>query len=145
MRSVPPLSLSRRRSLTCFPLNSDGNYPPVRIAAFDALLLLNPLQDVMPLVRYLFSVMRDDSSRLVQRRLAASVLESLPILAAVQDLAPPDPGAEDSKDEKKRDELANVLKALRKKPGRSMNYRTSLLTTLVCVLLSLPFSHDTKN
>jgi hypothetical protein len=91
----------------------------------------------MPLVRYLFSVMRDDSSRLVQRRLAGSVLESLPILAAVQDLAPPDPGAEDSKDEKKRDELANVLKALRKKPGRSMNYRTSLLTTLTYVTFSL--------
>ncbi|GAA5969785.1 hypothetical protein JCM11641_008040 [Rhodosporidiobolus odoratus] len=108
-----------------FVYTRDGNYPMVRIAAFDALLLLNPLQDVMPLVRYLFAVMREDSSRLVRRRLAESVLESLPVLAAIQDLAPPDPAADE-----KRDELANVLKSLRKKPGRSMNYRTALLQTL---------------
>ncbi|GAA5878689.1 hypothetical protein JCM8547_002132 [Rhodosporidiobolus lusitaniae] len=112
-----------------FVYTRDGNYPPVRIAAFDALLLLNPLQDVLPLVRYLFAVMRDDSSRLVQRRLAESVLESLPILAAVQDLATPDEGKAGK--DGGRDELANVLKALRKKPGRSMNYRTSLLSTLI--------------
>ena len=121
--------------MSLFNYTRDGNYPPVRMAAFDALLLLNPLQDVMPLVRYLFAVMRDDSSRLVQRRLAQSVLESLPILVAVQDLAPPDPSASDGAAgggdaKKERDELANVLKSLRKKPGRSMNYRTSLLQTL---------------
>ncbi|GAA5828317.1 hypothetical protein JCM11251_006194 [Rhodosporidiobolus azoricus] len=112
-----------------FAYTRDGNYPPVRIAAFDALLLLNPLQDVMPLVRYFFAVMRDDSSRLVQRHVAEAVLESLPVLVAMQDLAPPDPSAEE-KEDKKKDELANVLKSLRKKPGRSMNYRTSLLQTL---------------
>ncbi|GAA5938378.1 transcription initiation factor TFIID subunit TAF2 [Sporobolomyces koalae] len=116
-----------------FSYTRDGNYPAVRIAAFDALLLLNPLQDVMPLVRYLFSVMRDDSSRLVQRRLAETVLESLPILAAVQDLAPPDPEVDEHGNplnKKERDMLTNVLKALRKKPGRSLNYRQSLLATL---------------
>ncbi|GAA5914840.1 hypothetical protein JCM6882_007815 [Rhodosporidiobolus microsporus] len=112
-----------------FAYTRDGNYPPVRIAAFDALLLLNPLQDVMPLVRYFFAVMRDDSSRLIQRHVAEAVLESLPVLVAMQDLAPPDPAAEE-KEDKKKDELANVLKSLRKKPGRSMNYRTSLLQTL---------------
>ncbi|GAA5910197.1 hypothetical protein JCM8208_006756 [Rhodotorula glutinis] len=127
-------SLIPEDRMSLFNYTRDGNYPPVRMAAFDALLLLNPLQDVMPLVRYLFAVMRDDSSRLVQRRLAQSVLESLPILVAVQDLAPPDPSASDGAGggdaKKERDELANVLKSLRKKPGRSMNYRTSLLQTL---------------
>ncbi|GAA5961060.1 hypothetical protein JCM3765_006519 [Sporobolomyces pararoseus] len=116
-----------------FSYSRDGNYPPVRCAAFDALLLLNPLQDVMPLVRYLFSVMREDSSRLVQRRLAETVLESLPVLAAVQDLAPPDPDVDENGNpinKKERDVLTNVLKALRKKPGRSLNYRQSLLATL---------------
>ncbi|GAA5898524.1 transcription initiation factor TFIID subunit TAF2 [Sporobolomyces salmoneus] len=116
-----------------FSYTRDGNYPPVRAAAFDALLLLNPLQDVMPLVRYLFSVMREDSSRLVQRRLAETVLESLPVLAAVQDLAPPDPDVDEHGNpinKKERDVLTNVLKALRKKPGRSLNYRQSLLATL---------------
>ncbi|GAA5825196.1 hypothetical protein JCM3770_002346, partial [Rhodotorula araucariae] len=125
-------SLIPEDRMSLFNYTRDGNYPPVRIAAFDALLLLNPLQDVMPLVRYLFAVMRDDSSRLVQRRLAESVLESLPVLVAMQDLAPPDPHADTAAGDakKERDELANVLKALRKKPGRSMNYRTSLLQTL---------------
>ncbi|GAA6019407.1 hypothetical protein JCM11491_004818 [Sporobolomyces phaffii] len=116
-----------------FSYTRDGNYPPVRVAAFDALMLLNPLQDVMPLVRYLFSVMREDSSRLVQRRLAETVLESLPVLAAVQDLAPPDPEVDEHgnpTNKKERDVLTNVLKALRKKPGRSLNYRQSLLATL---------------
>jgi len=88
----------------------------------------------MPLVRYLFSVMREDSSRLVQRRLAETVLESLPVLAAVQDLAPPDPDVDEHgnpiNNKKERDVLTNVLKALRKKPGRSLNYRQSLLATL---------------
>ncbi|GAA5913888.1 hypothetical protein JCM5296_004171 [Sporobolomyces johnsonii] len=124
-------SLIPEDRMSFFAYTRDGNYPPVRIAAFDALLLLNPLQDVMPLVRYLFAVMREDSSRLVQRRLAETVLESLPILAAVQDLAPPDPEVDAHGNVKKeRDALANVLKALRKKPGRSLNYRQSLLQTL---------------
>ncbi|KWU43351.1 hypothetical protein RHOSPDRAFT_11631, partial [Rhodotorula sp. JG-1b] len=123
-------SLIPEDRLSLFNYTRDGNYPPVRLAAFDALLLLNPLQDVMPLVRYLFAVMREDSSRLVQRRLAESVLESLPILAAVHDLAPPDPNDSAGDAKKERDELANVLKSLRKKPGRSMNYRTALLATL---------------
>ncbi|BGP23606.1 transcription initiation factor TFIID subunit 2 [Rhodotorula toruloides] len=124
-------SLIPEDRMTFFNYTRDGNYPPLRIAAFDALLLLNPLQDVMALVRYLFAVMRDDSSRLVQRRLAESVLESLPVLVAIHDLAAPDPNADLAGDAKKeRDELANVLKMLRKKPGRSMNYRTSLLQTL---------------
>ncbi|GAA5975739.1 hypothetical protein JCM10908_005265 [Rhodotorula pacifica] len=124
-------SLIPEDRMSLFNYTRDGNYPPVRLAAFDALLLLNPLQDVMPLVRYLFAVMREDSSRLVQRRLAESILESLPVLAAVHDLAAPDPNADQAGDAKKeRDELANVLKSLRKKPGRSMNYRTALLATL---------------
>lgn len=131
------IRLAQSRPLTqLFRAFSDGNYPPVRAAAFDALLLLNPLQDVMPLVRYLFSVMREDSSRLVQRRLAETVLESLPVLAAVQDLAPPDPDVDEHGNpitKKERDVLTNVLKALRKKPGRSLNYRQSLLATLTYV------------
>lgn len=113
-------------------LCSDGNYPAVRIAAFDALLLLNPLQDAMPLVRYLFAVMREDSSRVVQRRLAEGVLDSLPILAAIQDLAAPELVFEEEGSTKKHsDSTSNILKALRKKPGRSLNYRQSLLQTLM--------------
>lgn len=78
--------------------------------------------------------MRDDSSKLVQRRLAESLLLSLPVLAAVHDLAAPEMTfEEDGKKEKEKDALNNTLKALRKKPGRSMNYRQCLLQTLTCV------------
>ncbi|KAK4696234.1 transcription initiation factor TFIID subunit 2, partial [Phenoliferia sp. Uapishka_3] len=115
-----------------FVYTRDGNYPPVRIAAFDALLLLNPLQDVLPLVRYFFGVLRNDSSLLVQRRLAQSLLQSLPVLAAIHDLAAPEMVFEEEGAAKKeKDPLSNVLKALRKKPGRSVNYRQQLLQTLI--------------
>lgn len=118
--------------MSFFVYTRDGNYPPVRIAAFDALLLLNPLQDNLPLVRYLFSVLREDSSRLVQRRLAEGILDSLPILAAIQDLAAPDNVFEEEGVVKKeKDPLSQQLKALRKKPGRSLNFRQSLLQTLM--------------
>lgn len=115
-------------------LRSDGNYPPVRIAAFDALLLFNPLQDDFALVRYFFAVMCTDSSRLVQRRLAESLLLSLPVLAAVQDLAAPEMVFEEEGSSKKeKDPLTMVLKALRKRTGRSNNFRQAMLDTLTCV------------
>lgn len=120
--------------MSFFVYTRDGNYPAVRIAAFDALLLLNPLQDNLPLVRYLFSVLREDSSRLVQRRLAEGILDSLPILAAIQDLAAPENILEEEGVAKKeKDPLGQQLKALRKKPGRSLNFRQSLLQTLMYV------------
>lgn len=118
--------------MSFFMYTRDGNYPPVRVAAFDALLLLNPLQEHLALARYFFSVLRDDSSRLVQRRLAQGVLESLPVLAAVQDLAAPElVFEEDGATKKEKDPLAAQLKALRKKPGRSLNFRQCLLQTLM--------------
>lgn len=114
---------------------SDGNYPPVRIAAFDALLLLNPLHDVLPLVRYFFGVLRNDSSLLVQRRLAQSLLQSLPVLAAVHDLAAPEMLFEEGGGTKKSrndpDPLDPVMRSLRKRPGRSNNFRQALLQTLM--------------
>ncbi|KAK4058342.1 hypothetical protein OIO90_000500 [Microbotryomycetes sp. JL221] len=117
--------------MSFFVYTRDGNYPPVRIAAFDALLLLNPLQDHFPLVRYLFSVLREDSSRLVQRRLGEAILESLPILASMHDLAPPEVVLEEEEGKKKdKDPVEKQLKALRKKPGRSLNFRQCLLQTL---------------
>lgn len=103
----------------------------MRIAAFEALLLLNPLQEAWALVRYFFAVMREDSSRLVQRRLAQGLLDSLAVLSAIHDLAAPEMVfEEDGFNRKEKDALGNVMKALRKKPGRSVNYRQCLLQTL---------------
>ncbi|KAK4051913.1 hypothetical protein OIV83_002618 [Microbotryomycetes sp. JL201] len=118
--------------MSFFVYTRDGNYPPVRIAAFDALLLLNPLQDHFPLVRYFFSVLREDSSRLVQRRLGEAILDSLPVLASMHDLAAPEIVFDEEDGKKKdKDPIEKQLKALRKKPGRSLNFRQCLLQTLV--------------
>ncbi|KAM0788313.1 hypothetical protein ACM66B_001456 [Microbotryomycetes sp. NB124-2] len=117
--------------MSFFVYTRDGNYPPVRIAAFDALLLLNPLQDHFPLVRYFFSVLREDSSRLVQRRLGEAILDSLPVLASMHDLAAPEVVFDEDEGKKKdKDPIEKTLKALRKKPGRSLNFRQCLLQTL---------------
>lgn len=117
-----------------FGYTREGNYPAVRIAAFDALLLLNTL-DLIPFIRYYFSVIRNDSSLLVRRRLAQSILESLPILISMGDLAVPvkkglafeEEGAE------KMAELSNMdqtLRQLRNTVGKSIAYRTCILDCL---------------
>ncbi|KDE02980.1 hypothetical protein MVLG_06514 [Microbotryum lychnidis-dioicae p1A1 Lamole] len=129
-------SLLPEDRMSFFIYTRDGNYPPVRIAAFEALLLLNPFQDMqesIPLVQYLFAVLRDDSSRLVQRRLAQALVEILPFLAVTKDLgAAPETGLEEfgAGSTKKGDSIQSTLKALRKKPGRSNNFRQCLLQTL---------------
>lgn len=116
-------------------LRSDGNYPAVRIAAFDALLLFNPLHEVLPIIQYFFAVMTNDSSRLIRRRLAESFLLSLPVLVAVHDLAAPEMVFEEEEPTKKEtDPLVLVIKALRKKT-RSKALREALVNTLTCVLV----------
>ena len=76
--------------------------------------------------------MRCDSSLLVQRRLAQSMLQSIPVLSAMHDLAAPEMiFEEDGANNEKNDALTNVLKSLRKRPGRSVNFRQSLLKTLM--------------
>lgn len=120
--------------LTLVRFDREGNYPAVRVAAFDALLLLNTL-DLIPFIRYYFAVIRDDSSLLVRRRLAQSLLESLPILVSIGDLAPPvakglsfeDTGSKNDADPAS---MEQVLKQLRNTVGKSIAYRTSLLNVL---------------
>lgn len=134
LHTVCSLPLSYTAALSDSALSlSDGNYPPVRIAAFDALLLLNPLNDEWPLVKYLFSVLREDSSLLVQRRLAEAILQSLPVLAAIHDLAAPEMVFEEEGVTRKggNDPLFNTLKWLRKNPGRSLNFRQCMLQTMM--------------
>lgn len=116
----------------------EGNYPAVRLAAFDALLLLNTLES-LPFIRYYFAVIRDDSSLYVRRRLAQSVLESMPILVALGDLALPvrkeltfeedvvvPEAVEPSTTE-------SVIKLLRNSLGKSLTYRACLVSVLRCV------------
>ncbi|KAI7963119.1 hypothetical protein MJO28_001213 [Puccinia striiformis f. sp. tritici] len=62
-----------------------GNYLPLRILAFDCLLLLRGFQD-KAIIRYMFIVLRDDPSLLVRRRLAMGLVQCLPILVLIEEL-----------------------------------------------------------
>ena len=132
-----------------FTYTRDGNYPPVRIVAFDALLLLSPLDVArhsigMAITNYICKVMSTDSSLLVRRRLAESALESLPVLVAMEELASPAQRADQEasreakarksgKPSKAKDDEAledQLLRSLRALPGRSKNTRGAILSAL---------------
>lgn len=106
----------------------------MRSAAFDGLLLLRALQDKV-IARYIFAVLRFDSCRLVQRRLAQSLVENLPILAAMDDLAGQETGyvEEDAKASKKSSSTSveSMLKALRNSIGRSIMLRDSMMAVIL--------------
>lgn len=129
MASLVPLDM---RFLLAY--TREGNYAAVRSAAFEGVLLLRGLQEKI-IARYLFAVLRFDSNRIVQRRLSQSLVENLPILAAMDDLTAPengylDDGSHASKKSEK-DQVDNLLKALRTHVGRSITLRDSMMSVLL--------------
>lgn len=100
--------------------------------------MLNTL-DLIPFIRYYFAVIKDDSSLLVRRRLAQSLLQSLPVLIAIGDLAlPPPKGLEFEEAGTKKSAapsgIESVLRNLRNTVGKSIAYRTCLLEVLRFVI-----------
>lgn len=87
------------------------------------------------IARYIFAVLRFDSCRLVQRRLAQSLVENLPILAAMDDLVGQDAGyiEEESKSLQKSSSqsVESMLKALRNSVGRSIMLRDSMMAVIL--------------
>ncbi|WAR52569.1 hypothetical protein PtB15_1B1012 [Puccinia triticina] len=61
------------------------NYLPLRILAFDCLLLLKGFQE-KAIIRYMFLVLRDDPSLLLRRRLAMGLVQCLPILVLLEEI-----------------------------------------------------------
>lgn len=121
---------------------SEGNHSAVRIAAFDALLLLKGFQE-KAVVRYLFIVLRDDVCLLVRRRLAEGILQSLPILVATEDLGRDEDEnrgfEEDLAEEAKKGKAAidhrNVFRSLRHEVGRAVILRECISAVMLCVCL----------
>jgi transcription initiation factor TFIID subunit 2 len=122
----------------------EGNFPAVRIAAFDSLLLLRALAERY-IARYMFAVLKFDSSLLVRRRLAQSMLESIPILITTEDfvkttggdknddleLLEEDPSKpKKEKSNKDSNELDRVIKGLRKEIGKSVMFRECVISVL---------------
>lgn len=119
------------RSASC----REGNYPAVRNAAFDGLLLLRALQEKV-IARYIFAVLRFDSSRLVQRRLAQSLVENLPVLAAMDELGGQESAGYTEEEAKAvakpaQQSIDSMLKALRNSVGRSIMLRDSMMAVLL--------------
>lgn len=105
------------------------------MAAFDGLLLLRALQEKV-VARYIVAVLRFDSNRIVQRHIAQSLVENLPILAAMDELGGHDSAhlEEDGRAAAKASSGASIdslLKALRNSIGRSIMLRDSLMAVLL--------------
>ena len=107
----------------------------MRTAAFDGLLLLRALQEKV-IARYIFAVLRFDSCKVVQRRLAQSLVENLPILAAMDELASGEPGYVEEEatrvvQKPASQSVESLLKALRNSVGRSIMLRDSMMAVLL--------------
>ena len=79
----PAVSISR--VLTSVIACREGNYAPVRLVSFDSLLLLKGLKETS-ILTYLFAVIENDQSPIVRRHVAQSLIYSMPLLAAIDDL-----------------------------------------------------------
>ncbi|KZT52907.1 hypothetical protein CALCODRAFT_501745 [Calocera cornea HHB12733] len=111
----------------------EENFTPVRLAAFDALLVMKWY--IRPaLIRYFFSVIQSDSSRTVRRHVARAMVESIGILYQVGELGTvhkkePVLVEEDSaqKKNKKSSEAGAMARALRRELHKSSTFRECIL------------------
>lgn len=112
-----------------------GTFTPVRIAAFNHILMLSGLKHRI-IVRYLFAVLRSDENRAVKRALARGMCEALAIAIATGDapgarqesIMEEDPAAADRARAK---EMESTLRSLRREIGRSAAVREGFLGALL--------------
>ena len=126
--------------LIFFAYTRQGNYAPLRIAAFNGLVLMRGLQHKI-IARYLFAVLRSDESSVVKRALARAILESLAVAIACNEfgeLKPRsslylegDPAAAYQAETTRERDLENVLRSLRKEVGRSAAIREGFMAALL--------------
>lgn len=100
----------------------EGNATQVRLAGFDGLFLTRWYTP--KIMRYIFSVVANDSSRVVRRHVARNMCESLALLATVGEIKPEqkeekllieeDGTKPDKIKEQKKTETDLMLRALRK-------------------------------
>jgi transcription initiation factor TFIID subunit 2 len=112
---------------------SDGNFNPVRIIAFDCLLLCRPPGRSLAIARYLLDVVRTDSSLGVRRHVAKALSEAILMSLAIGEVFTQPPGVVEG-DEAELAERQNLLivKALRKEFAPRADFKQSLQTSLMC-------------
>ena len=116
----------------------EGNYPPVRLAGFEALFLTKWFTR-KSLARYIFAVISHDPSRIVRRFVAQAAIASLGILEAVGDIKPAtkdtdksvlieeDGSTPQASAKGRRNEVDLALKAIRKEAGKQKGIRDAFI------------------
>ncbi|KAJ7086593.1 hypothetical protein C8R43DRAFT_939447 [Mycena crocata] len=106
-----------------FPLTREGNYTPVRIAAFDGLFMTKWYTP--PIMNYVLAVMAHDPSRTIRRHVARNACQSLAILFQMGEMKTNSKDAEsllieedgsipEKNRESRKSEMDAMIKALRK-------------------------------
>ncbi|KAG9008792.1 hypothetical protein FRB90_008736 [Tulasnella sp. 427] len=120
----------------------EGNYPGVRMAAFDGLLLMKWYSS-KTLIRYIMAVIATDSSRIIRRHVSRGVCESFAVLFAIGDIPWVGSKAQDvlieedgstpvveKKNPKKKD-VDVMLKSLQKNAGKALSLRECIMPIIL--------------
>lgn len=99
----------------------EGNYEPLRLLAFDCLLLCKPPGRSVNLLRYLFHVIKSDASAQVRRHVAQSLSEAILMPLALGELTT------------ETEDHNVIVKATRKEMGKRLELREMLQDALLLV------------
>ncbi|TFK17374.1 TATA-binding protein associated factor Taf2 [Coprinopsis marcescibilis] len=134
-----------------FPLTREGNYTQVRLAAFDGLFLTKWYAP--KIMKYVFSVLANDPSRIVRRHVAKTACYSLALLAQMGEmkasikeaeslLIEEDGNGQEKAKESKRSELDVMLKILRK--DRELGKNEVIRELLMPIALLPDIDHEVR-
>ncbi|KAF7307415.1 Transcription initiation factor TFIID subunit 2 [Mycena indigotica] len=137
--------------LQFFPLTREGNYTPVRIAAFDGLFLTKWYTPLI--MKYVLSVMAYDPSRSIRRHVARSACTSLALLVQMGEmkvnskeseslLIEEDGSTPANHNQSRKTEMEAMIKALRKdkEVGKNEVFRELMMP----LALSPEIDHDVR-
>ncbi|KAF7302593.1 Transcription initiation factor TFIID subunit 2 [Mycena chlorophos] len=137
--------------LQFFPLTREGNYTPVRIAAFDGLFLTKWYSPLI--MKYVLTVMAYDPSRTIRRHVARSACQSLALLVQMGEMKVASKDSESllieedgsvpaNHSQSRKTELDAMIKALRKdkEVGKNEVFREMMMP----LVLSPEIDHEVR-
>ena len=115
-------------------IRSEGNYEPLRLLAFDSLLISRPPGRTAALITYLTNVIRNDSSLTTRRHVSRALSEAILMSLAFGDVPGTSaPGivdvtadSEQSRLERGEQHNRNVVKVVRKEFGKKADLRDAV-------------------
>nr|XP_019043571.1 transcription initiation factor TFIID subunit 2 [Kwoniella bestiolae CBS 10118]OCF22501.1 transcription initiation factor TFIID subunit 2 [Kwoniella bestiolae CBS 10118] len=114
----------------------EGNFEPIRMVAFDGLLLCKPPGRSLALDQYLDEVIRSDHSLTIRRHVARGLSESILMTLALGEIQVPQPGVLDDESEEareKRNEAQSnaIVKAVRKDFAKKEDVKVLIQNLLI--------------